>query len=191
MNLSPSQKSLLLDIARATIRRRLANEPVETPSIEDAQLKQPASCFVTLHRLDDHRLRGCIGELQSERELVESVVRMSHAVLDDPRFFREPVTLGELPELELEITVLSPLELAKDALDFDLLEHGIYLVCAGTSGCFLPQVARETGWSRQQLLARLCSEKMGLPEDAWRRDDAKLYRFTATIVGPEPFVMQA
>ena len=110
------------------------------------------------------------------------------AVLEDPRFRVNPVCADELPELELEITVLSPLELAANALDFELLEHGIYLHCQGATGCFLPQVARETGWSKQQLLARLCTEKMGMPADAWQSPAARLYRFTATIIGPEPFV---
>ena len=115
---------------------------------------------------------------------------MAEAVLDDPRFRVNPVTLEELPELELEITVLSPLEPAANPLDFDPLQHGIYLHCQGETGCFLPQVARETGWTKEQLLSRLCSEKMGLPADSWRSPAARLSRFAATIIGPEPFVRQ-
>src|SRR5947199_283867 len=54
------------------------------------------------------------------------------------------------------------------------------------AGCFLPQVARETGWGREQLLERLCVEKMGLPAASWRSPHAKLQTFTTIIIGPEP-----
>ena len=60
-------------------------------------------------------------------------------------------------------------------------------MCGGRTGCFLPQVARETGWTREQLLGRLCSEKMGLPAAFWMQAGAQLMTFTTLIIGPEPF----
>lgn len=188
MDLTPEQSSCLLEVARAVIRRELGESDTVVPELADPVFNTPAGCFVTLHTLADHRLRGCIGMIRATSPLKESVQEMAAAALDDPRFRGDPVTLDELPELEIEITVLSPLEKAESPLDFDLLEHGIYLQCQGESGCFLPQVARETGWPKEQLLARLCTEKMGLDADAWHQPDSSLYRFTATIIGPEPFV---
>ena len=191
MAFSPQQQQMILGLARATIRRELGDAQAGEPELHDPILRSPAGCFVTLHSLLSRRLRGCMGRLDSGDALADVVEEMSHAVLDDPRFRHTPVTLEELPELELEVSVLSPLAAAANATDFDLLTHGIYLHCAGETGCFLPQVARETGWDKQHLLQRLCAEKMGLPPDAWQRPDAKLYRFTVDIIGPEPFVNTA
>ena len=109
-------------------------------------------------------------------------------MLRDPRFVMHPVALGELPSLELEISVLSPLQPASSPLDFDPLQHGIYLTIGDRAGCFLPQVARETGWTKEQLLDRLCTEKMGLSSFAWRNPQATLHTFQVIILGPEPFV---
>jgi AMMECR1 domain-containing protein len=103
----------------------------------------------------------------------------------------DPVRLEELPDLEMDISVLSPLRPAPGPLSFDLLNEGIYLTWGETrAGCFLPQVARETGWTREQLLARLCVEKMGLPATAWQDPRAKLFTFTTLVIGPEPFEPQ-
>ena len=96
------------------------------------------------------------------------------------------MTLRELGKLELEISLLSALRDALDPLAFDPHNDGICLTIGARSGCFLPQVGRETGWTRQQLLERLCSEKLGLPHHAWERREAKLQIFTAQILGPEP-----
>ena len=188
MTLSPGQQSCLLDLAREVIRGSLGKREVTLPPTDDPALAVHAGAFVTLHTRASHQLRGCIGQIRGTGPLKDSVKEMAQAVLEDPRFYRDPVTLDELPDLELEITVLSPLELAANPLDFDLLQHGIYMVCGGVSGCFLPQVARETGWTKEQLLSRLASEKMDLDDDAWKRPDARLYRYTTLIIGPEPFV---
>jgi AMMECR1 domain-containing protein len=107
-------------------------------------------------------------------------------VLDDPRFINDLVTARDLPNLELEITILSPLHAASSPLDFEPLQDGVYLTIGAHSGCFLPQVARETGWTRQELLDRLCSEKLGVCADAWQSQEALLQTFTSLIVGPEP-----
>jgi AMMECR1 domain-containing protein len=71
-------------------------------------------------------------------------------------------------------------------MDFDLLNHGIVLSIGGRNGVFLPQVARDTGWSREQLLARLCAEKLGMPPTAWQLPQARLHVFSTMILGPTP-----
>ena len=90
--------------------------------------------------------------------------------------------LDELPMLSIEISVLTPLRDAAHALDFDLHADGIVLTCGRHSGCFLPQVARETGWTKEQLLGRLCTEKLGLRESAWR-DATRAANTSGTCAG--------
>jgi AmmeMemoRadiSam system protein A len=186
MDLSAEQKRLLMDVARQTIRQTLGRRmpPMQIP--DDPGLRQPAGCFVTLHTLHTHRLRGCVGRLDTQQPLIEVVQQSAESALQDPRFMSYPVCLHELPELELEITVIFPLRPADNPLDFELSE-GIYLTCNSRSGCFLPQVAQETGWNREQLLERLCTEKLGVSADAWKDPSARLMKFSTLIIGPEPF----
>ena len=188
MELSTDQQSQLLDITRMTIRAALGEASAAIIDGLAPQCRVPAGCFVSLHTLREHRLRGCIGQFGGAEPLCDCVVEMARSVLRDPRFASNRVTLDELPQLEIELTILSPLEPAGSVMDFDLLDDGIYLHCQGETGCFLPQVARETGWDKVTLLNRLCAEKMGLSPDAWRDPAARLMRFKTFIVGPEPFV---
>lgn len=186
MNLSDEHQRRLLDLARASVRAALTGE--EPPALpEEEELRQSAGCFVSLHAIEGHRLRGCVGRLDAKGPLAEVVAAMAQAVLEDPRFIESPVTVDELPGLEIELSILSPLRPAEHPLDFDPAMDGIYLTFGDRSGCFLPQVARETGWSKQQLLDRLCTEKLGLSPLAWKHPNSRLYRFTALLVGPERF----
>jgi AmmeMemoRadiSam system protein A len=192
MLLSPQQQRVLLHAARDTIRVTLRGHPPPREHAEPAEpldpaLAQPAGCFVSLHRLHTHELRGCVGRLDAVDPLIRAVRRAAAGVLSDPRFHGNPVRLDELHRLEIEVSVLSPLVPAAGPLEFDLYYEGIYLTWGERAGCFLPQVARETGWDKTQLLARLCLEKMGLPPDAWQDPRARLFRFTTAVVGPEPF----
>jgi uncharacterized protein len=191
MFLSTEHKRLLLDLARETIRRSLRGQTDETPPpCPDLALESPGGCFVSLHELRTHRLRGCVGRMDASQPIWQSVHQSAIGVLDDPRFHDDRVRLDELPRLEIEISILSPMQPAASPTDFDPHAHGIYLTHCGRSGCFLPQVARETGWGREQLLSRLCTEKMGLGADAWREAGAKLMTFSTDILGPEPFELR-
>jgi AmmeMemoRadiSam system protein A len=187
MDFTPSQCTALLDAARQVIRATLRGETPSLSSLDDPALLQPAGCFVSLHALETHRLRGCVGRLDAAQPLLHALAAAAVNVLRDPRFRNDPVTLEELPLLELELSVLAPLRPVTNVLEFDLLTDGIHLTCAGRSGCFLPQVARETGWTHEQLLTRLCTEKLGLPGDFWKQDTARLSVFTTRIIGPTPF----
>jgi AmmeMemoRadiSam system protein A len=190
MELTSDQRRTLLDVARQTIRSALGDPDGSAPPIsisDDPALHQHAGCFVTLHHLHTHRLRGCVGRLDSRDELIEAVRQSAVNVLHDPRFVAMPVRMADLPQLELEITVILPLHPAPSCLDCDPANDGIYLIADDRAGCFLPQVARETGWSRQQLLSRLCTEKLGLSPEAWQNPTARLMTFQTLIVGPEPF----
>lgn len=191
MDLSPHHQRLLLDAARDAIRRNLAGQPPspgDETIIPDPVLAQPAGCFVTLHARGTHELRGCVGRLDATHPVLDAVRRSAASVIHDPRFTNDPVRLDELPQLEIDLSILSPLRPAPGPLEFDPLNEGVYLTWGeARAGCFLPQVARETGWSREQLLGRLCVEKMGLPAAAWQDPRAKLFVFTTQVIGPEPF----
>lgn len=189
IELTAEHRRLLLEIARQTIRDKLsrAAERALPQGADDPALRQPAGCFVTLHERGTHRLRGCVGRLDTQLELVAAVQQAAESVLEDPRFYDERVQLHELAALEIELSIILPLRPAANPLDFDPLNEGIYLTVNERGGCFLPQVAQETGWGREQLLDRLISEKLGLPADAWKQPSAKLMKFSTITVGPEPF----
>lgn len=187
MVLRPDQQATILDLARGFVREALAGHSPQSPGECDAWLREPAGCFVSIHALEGHRLRGCVGRIDASQPLIEALRSASVHVLRDPRFTNDPVRLGELPLLAIEVSILSAPVQARDPLAFDPLNDGIYLTFGGRTGCFLPQVARETGWSREQLLDRLCAEKLGLPHQTWRHPDARLHTFSVAVIGPEPF----
>lgn len=191
LELTEHHHRLLLDVARWSIRAALgmgrARDMAGMPERNDPAVNQPAGCFVTLHELRTRALRGCIGRMEATSPLIRTVHEMAASVLDDPRFVNRRVTPEDLPKLEIEISVVSPMRPAAGVLRFDPPSDGLYLEIEGRTGCFLPQVARETGWSREQLLARLCAEKMGLDRDAWRWPGARLRLFSVVIIGPEAF----
>ena len=140
-------------------------------------LLQERGAFVTLKK--HGQLRGCIGRLIAEGPLYLTVQRVAmEAAVNDARF--PPVTPDELPEIEIEISVLSPLEPVEDISQIEVGKHGLLIVKGGHQGVLLPQVATEQGWDRKEFLRGVC-RKAGLPEDAWK--DAKLYIFTAEVFG--------
>lgn len=186
MQLSGEQQALVLDLARAFVRDALGDHP-SIPDQTAPFLAEPAGCFVSLHALAGHQLRGCVGRIDASHPLIEALRTASRSVLQDPRFATHPVELEELPSVSIEVSVLSAPKPAASPADFDPLEQGIYLTVANRTGCFLPQVARETGWTREQLLDRLCLEKLGLPASSWRSPQAKLHVFSVQVIGPEPF----
>ena len=187
MNLTPQECNILLDVARNAIRAALRGESSPPLDTQDAALHRPAGCFVSLHAQSTHALRGCVGKMEAVDPLIVTVRDTAASVLYDPRFTAEPVTMEELPTLEIEISVLAPLRPAAGPLDFDPLNDGILLTIGDRSGVFLPQVARETGWTREQLLDRLCTEKLNLPALLWRHPPARLQVFSTLILGPVPF----
>lgn len=189
MQLSAEQIDRLFAIAQDAIVRTLRGDTVSPIDTTDPGLLQLAGCFVSLHDAATHELRGCVGRLDSNGPLAAVVQQTAVSVLADPRFGSHRVQLPELAKLEIEISVLSPLKPAATPLDFELTD-GIYLTISNRVGCFLPQVARDTGWSREQLLDRLCTEKMNFPPKMWQNPAAKLQTFTTTILGPQPFVVE-
>jgi len=178
------QKQTLLKVARDTVEAVIRREPNETPQSDDPELNAPCGCFVTLK--NHGRLRGCIGQFTSDSPLIELVAEMAKSsATGDPRFFADPITAGELGQLDVEISVLSPLERTDEPLSLRLGVDGIYIKKGRVSGCFLPQVATETGWSKEEFLSYCCAHKAGLAADAWRDPETEVNLFTADVFGAD------
>jgi len=134
--------------------------------------------FVTLHKLG--RLRGCMGVLEPQESLIATVRRAAVcAALRDPRF--HPVTAAELAAVEIEVSVMSRPQPLRDLQQLELGRHGIIVGRGRNRGLFLPQVATEYGFSREEFLSRCCSEKAGLPPDAWRDPRTEVLIFTTDV----------
>lgn len=177
-----AQKRELLRLAGDTVRAVVVDQTPPVPQSDDPALTAACGCFVTLK--NGGRLRGCIGQFTSDRPLVELVVDMARAsATSDPRFLADPIVPGELDELDVEISVLSPLKKTDDPLSLTLGTDGIYIKRGCASGCFLPQVATETGWSKDEFLSYCCSHKAGLPADAWQDPQTEVFLFTADVFG--------
>jgi AmmeMemoRadiSam system protein A len=177
------QKKILLKVAKDTVAAAVKEKPVSKPQTADPALLAEQGCFVTLKNGD--QLRGCIGQFIADRPLIELVCQMAvSACMRDPRFSGDRITSRELPELDIEISVLSPLEKADDPLSLRLGIDGIYITDGFRSGCFLPQVATETGWGAEDFLSYCCAHKAGLRPDAWKTDPhVETYLFTADVFG--------
>ncbi len=176
--LNIQQRNKLLKIARDSIETYLKTGKKLQITEIDPVLNQKMGSFVTLNKHGD--LRGCIGSLAASQPLYLTVRDMAvEAAADDPRFpaLNEP----ELKEIEIEISVLSPLEKVASADNIELGKHGVLVRRGLQSGVFLPQVAAETGWSKDEFLNNLCAHKAGLPADAWKDKDTELYIFNAEV----------
>ena len=176
------QKQSLLKAARDTVKAVIRRRLTPRPESDDPELNANCGCFVTLK--NHGQLRGCIGQFTSEMPLIELVAEMAKASASgDPRFFGDPITARELNDLDIEISVLSPLKRTENPLDLRLGIDGIYVRRGCVSGCFLPQVATETGWSKEEFLSYCCEHKAGLAADAWKEADTEVYLFTAEVFG--------
>ena len=176
--LNPAEKKELLKMARNTIETFVKTGKAPDITVKDARLNEIEGAFVTIRK--HGALRGCIGNIIGQEPLVQTVRDMAVAAASqDPRF--PPVTVAELKDIDLEISVLSQPRRIKDASEIEMGKHGVIVSQGKRQGVFLPQVADETGWSKEEFLSELCSQKAGLPADAWKSPDTALYVFTADV----------
>lgn len=182
--MNQEKKNILLKVAKEAVTAAVTGRVYKSPQSDDPELNATCGCFVTLK--NNNELRGCIGQFISDRPLIELVSEMSvSSSTRDPRFFSNPITEDELDELHIEISVLSPLEKTDDPMSLRLGIDGIYIINGGASGCFLPQVATETGWSKEEFLSYCCDHKAGLKPDAWKDAGTTVYLFTADVFGAD------
>ena len=177
MCISADDRAKLVALARQAVKATVTGSPL--PKVQNAEgvLAERRGCFVTL--TNGGQLRGCIGTFQPDRPLGEMVVRMGAAAARDPRFVMNPIVSYEIPDLTVEVSVLSELKETDQPEKLTVGTHGIYIVQGARSGCFLPEVASEMGWTAEEFLDHCCVSKAGLPADAWRRPDTKVYLFTS------------
>jgi AmmeMemoRadiSam system protein A len=174
----------LLKAARDAVAAAVKKQAPPSVSSADEVLNEHCGCFVTLK--NGGMLRGCIGQFVSEKPLIKLVGEMAAASsTKDPRFLAEPIMPDELESLDVEISVLSPLKKTDDPGSLRLGVDGIYIKSGYKNGCFLPQVATETGWTAEEFLTHCCVQKAGLDPGAWQKGDTEVFLFTADVFGAE------
>lgn len=174
-------QKILLRIARETAAAAVAGKKLPEYQFSDPELLQQCGAFVTLK--NKGRLRGCIGNFSSTLPLYKLIQNMAVASsTQDDRFRDNPITPQEIPELTVEISVLSPMRKIRSAEEFQLGVHGIVVKQGMNQATFLPQVAHETGWDKEKFLSQCCL-KGWMPPDAWKKEDTELFVYTAFIFG--------
>ena len=177
-SLSDEEKKMLKDIAYTSIKDSLDGKPIAQPALNPklSILNSKCGAFVSLHK--HGHLRGCIGHFGEDTPLHEIVAEMARAAaFEDPRFM--PVTRDELDELDIEISVLTPMRRIQSLDEFELHRHGIYIRKGYRSGTFLPQVADEVNWTKEEFVGHCSQDKAGLGWEGWR--DAELYVYEAIV----------
>lgn len=178
-SLSDQEKEFLIQLARDTISTFLTTGSKKKQKYFSENLKSPAGVFVTLHEKGE--LRGCIGYVEGIKPLQDAVADNAiSAAFSDPRFM--PVGVDEVEQLDIEISVLTPLELVGNTEDIEIGRDGLFLKHGYNQGLLLPQVATEQKWDREKFLQHTCM-KAGLPTNAWKDEDIEIYKFSAIIFG--------
>jgi MEMO1 family protein len=175
---SQKEQITLLAIARESICKALHSTDYSYVPDDDLTKALMTHCgaFVTLHIKGE--LRGCKGRFGASQPLYEVVKEMARAsAFEDYRF--HSVTADELKELEIEISVMTPLKKINSIDEIELGKHGIYIVKGLASGTFLPQVATETKWTKEEFLGHCAKDKAGLDWNGWK--DAEIFTYETII----------
>ena len=177
-SLNDEEKRILKDIALTSIKDSLEGKRIAQPIFNSqfSIFNSKCGAFVSLHK--QGRLRGCIGHFGEDVPLHEIVAEMARAAaFEDPRFM--PVTRDELDDIDIEISVLTPMRRIQNLDEFELHRHGIYIRKGYRSGTFLPQVADEVNWTKEEFVSHCAQDKAGIGWDGWR--DAELYVYEAIV----------
>jgi AmmeMemoRadiSam system protein A len=179
-SLSAQEKSELLALARKSVEHVVqTGDAYEPPASEGAALNQERGAFVTLK--ESGELRGCIGYTSAVKPLYMTVRDTATlAAMRDPRF--RPVTVAELPSLEYEISVLSPLRRVTDVQQIRIGQHGLLMKNGNDEGLLLPQVPVEQKWDLPTFLEQTCA-KAGMRVGCWKDEDTDIFSFTAVVFG--------
>jgi len=164
--------------ARLVIEHAIREDDPKTIKPPPSGSQPFGGAFVSLRMFGS--LRGCMGTLDADQPLAEAVRYAAvNAAVHDPRF--APLTLAELPDVTIEVSVLSPPWPMGDLDDLELGKHGILVRSGARRGLFLPQVATEYGFDKETFLTRCCSEKAGLKPNAWRDPTTEVLLFTTDV----------
>lgn len=175
--LTKEERELLLKLARDTIGARLGkNEPSDI-SPDNPVLSEPRGAFVTLHK--HGALKGCIGYVEAIKPLYKTVREMAiAAAFQDPRF--ESLTENEFDQIEIEISVMSPIEKISNIDEIEVGKHGLIMKSGFNQGLLLPQVATEQGWDKETFLEHTCN-KAGLYGNCWKKPETEIFIFSAEV----------
>jgi AmmeMemoRadiSam system protein A len=175
-SLSENDRRSLLDLARRAIADAVSLQKTARGNPQSGVFVEKRGVFVTLHARG--RLRGCIGVIEPVEPLAESIARCAAgAALHDPRF--SPVRVEELPELRIEISLLSPLEPILPE-NIEIGKHGLLISQGSKRGLLLPQVAVEHKLAREQFFEETC-RKAGLNASAWQEPETTILGFTCEV----------
>lgn len=177
LGFNDTEKAKLKEIARTSIDAAVKGKKPSEPDGISKKLKEPYGIFVTINKHGN--LRGCIGRIIGDQPLYLSCQQMARAAaLEDPRF--PPIIQDELKDLEIEISILTPLQRLAKKEDIIIGRDGLLIRKGMYSGLLLPQVASEYGWDVDEFLAQTC-HKAGLPTDSLKSKDIEIYRFSAEV----------
>lgn len=175
--ITEKEKEEILKIAAETIVSYIKERKIPEFTPESKIFKEKRGVFVTLMKKGE--LRGCIGRFEPDEDFLTLLQKMAvESSTQDYRF--PPVTAEELKDIEIEVSILSPLKKVDSLDEFIVGRHGIYMKKGFRSSTFLPQVASEQGWDKEETLRHLCL-KAGLDPDAWK-EGAEFYIYTSTII---------
>jgi AmmeMemoRadiSam system protein B/AmmeMemoRadiSam system protein A len=175
--LTRDDKVFLLALARGVIESECRGEKRAVKPSSSPIMREPRGAFVTLKKAG--QLRGCIGYIEAVKPLAETIMEMAKAAaFSDWRF--NPVQAEEIPNIEIEISVLSPLSEVRDPSTVVVGTHGLIVSRGSNRGVLLPQVPTEWGWDRETFLAQTCA-KAGLPANAWKEKGTRIESFTADV----------
>lgn len=179
IELALEHKKTLLKIARESITSAIKNRVIPEYKINDVMLNTMCGAFVTLH--SDGNLRGCIGNITAETPLWETVRNMAlESALRDPRF--PSISAYELEDIDIEISVLSPLKKIKNLEEIKVGKHGLFIKKGFCQGLLLPQVATDYKWNEIQFLEQTCY-KAGLNKDCYKQVTTEIFIFSAIVFG--------
>ena len=178
-DLNDAEQQTLLKLARVTLQQNFSGMKRTIPNekLLTDRLRAKRGIFVTLKNRGE--LRGCIGRIFDPEPLYQEVIEYTGYSAMDSRFQYNPVTAKEEPDIDIEISVLSPMKKVASYKDIVVGKHGVYLTKGGANAVFLPQVAPEQGWTRDEMLNQLAM-KAGLDKDAWKAG-AEFMVFTAQV----------
>lgn len=175
--LSESDRKNILELARQAVVEAVSARRLLPEIPNQGLFEQSCGVFVTLHV--NGKLRGCIGVIEPKEKLGVSIVRCAaSAALEDPRF--SPMQPDELPRLQVEISLLSPLQPIQPER-IEIGKHGLLIEQGFHRGLLLPQVAVEHRLGREQFLKETC-HKAGLSSEAWKAPNTRIYAFSCQIV---------
>ncbi len=181
-SLSLEQREKLIEIVKYEVKSAANSNRIESYDSDDPGMNQKSGVFVTLYD-SKKQLRGCIGYIESDKPLINTISRAARAAaMSDPRF--SPVTPEEVEDLIVDISILSPMRVIDHIEEVAVGVHGLLISRGSYRGLLLPQVATKYKWDRERFLDEACI-KAGLSANDWRKQSVEIKVFSAEVFGDD------